>query len=46
MKVRIIEVYKKEEEINKIINVIKNYSFGELQKHPHFEFSLMEKATD
>lgn len=46
MKIRIIEVYQKEEEINKIINLVKNYSFDELQKHPHFEFSLMEKATD
>ncbi|MFA7708277.1 MAG: hypothetical protein WCX73_04985 [Candidatus Pacearchaeota archaeon] len=46
MKVKIISIFKKEEEINKIINKIKNYSFDDFSKHKHFEFSVMEKATD
>jgi len=46
MKTKIIAVYKKEDEIAKIINKIKNYSFDEFQKHRHYEFSILEKATD
>lgn len=46
MKVKIISIFKKEEEIKRIVNKIKNYSFGDLRKHTHFEFSVLEKATD
>lgn len=46
MKVKIISIFKKEEGINKIINKIKNYSFDDFSKHKHFEFSIIEKATD
>ncbi len=43
---KIISIFKNKEDINKIINIIKNYSFENLTKHPHFEFSVMEKATN
>jgi hypothetical protein len=43
---KIIFIFKKEEEINKIIDKIKDYSFEDFKKHKHFEFSLLEKATD
>lgn len=46
MKIKIISILKKEEEIKRIINKIKNYSFDNLRKHSHFEFSVLEKATD
>ena len=46
MKVKIIAIFKKEEEINKIVNKIKEYSFNDFQRHKHFEFSILEKATD
>ena len=46
MKTKIISIYKKEEEIKKIINKIKDYSFDDFSRHWHFEFSIMEKATD
>lgn len=43
---KIIKIYKTQKEINKIINKIKDYSFNDFNEHPHFEFSVMEKATD
>lgn len=46
MKTKIISIFKKEEEITKIVNKIKIYSFNDFTKHEHFEFSVMEKATD
>ena len=46
MKTEIIAVYKKEEEISKILERIREFSFDELEKHPHLEFSFMEKLTD
>ncbi len=46
MKSHIITVFKKEEEIQKITEKLKKYSFDELDKHPHFEFSIMEKVTN
>ena len=46
MKSKIISVFKKEEELRKIINKIKDYSFGDFSRHWHFEFSVMEKLTD
>lgn len=46
MKVKILKIYKNRDEIKKIVNKIKNYSFNDLGKHEHFKFSLMEKATD
>jgi len=46
MNVKIISIFKKEEEIKRIVEKIKNYSFENLKKHYHFDFSIMEKATD
>jgi len=46
MKVKIIAVFKEKEEINKIVNKIKDYSFGDFQRDKHFEISILEKATD
>lgn len=46
MKSKIIAVFKKENEIQKIIEKLKDYSFDEIDKHSHFEFSIMEKLTD
>ncbi len=46
MKTRIISIFKKEEEIIKIVNKIRNYSFDDFKRHEHFEFSILEKATD
>ncbi len=46
MKSHIIAVFKKEEEIKKITEKLRKYSFDELDKHPHFEFSVMEKMTN
>jgi|SRR3989338_1014538 len=46
MQTKIIAIYKKEEEINKILEQIKDYLFDELKKSEHFEFSILEKATD
>lgn len=46
MKTEIISIFKKEEEIKKIVDKVRSYSFEELDKHFHFEFSLIEKLTD
>lgn len=46
MKIRILAIYIKEEEMKDILNKIKKYSFDDLSKHSHFEFSVLEKATD
>ena len=46
MKTKIISIFKKEEEIRKIVENIKGYSFDELYKHSHLDFSIMEKLTD
>jgi len=46
MQTKIISILTKEDEIKKITNLLSNYSFDKLQKHPHFEFSIMEKMTD
>ena len=46
MENEIIAIFKKEEDIKKITDRLKNYSFDNLKKHPHFEFSIMEKLTD
>ena len=46
MKVKIIAVFKEEGEIIKIIDKIKDYSFDDFQRYKHFEFSILEKATD
>ncbi|MEK7548976.1 MAG: hypothetical protein AAB496_00580 [Patescibacteria group bacterium] len=46
MKTKIIKIYKTQDEINKLTNKIKNYTFSDFNKHQHFEFSLVEKATD
>ncbi|PIN95164.1 hypothetical protein COU53_00630, partial [Candidatus Pacearchaeota archaeon CG10_big_fil_rev_8_21_14_0_10_30_48] len=42
----IIKVYHTREEISEIVKEIENYSFEDLRKHDHFEFSVMEKSTD
>jgi|TARA_Y100000310_G_C20456860_1_gene703464 hypothetical protein len=46
MRVRIIAIYKKEEEIKKIIDKIKNYSFKDFSRTYHFDFSILKKSTD
>lgn len=46
MNVKILKIYKTKEEIKKIVNQIKNYSFEDLNQHSHFEFSVIEKSTD
>ena len=46
MESEIIAVYKKEEDIRQITNKIKEHSFDKIDKHPHFEFSIMEKLSD
>ena len=46
MQDEIIAVYEKSEEIEKIVGRLKKFSFTDLQKTRHFEYSLMEKATD
>ena len=46
MKSYIISVFKKDTEIRKITDKLKSYSFEELNKHYHFEFSIMEKLVD
>ncbi len=42
----IIAIFKKEEDIKQITNKLKEHSFENIKKHPHFEFSIMEKLTD
>ncbi len=46
MKSYIVSVFKKEEEIKRIIENIRKYSFDELNRHPHFELSVMEKLAN
>jgi len=46
MKVKILSIFKREEEIKKIVDKIRIYSFSDMKKHPHLEFSILEKATD
>jgi hypothetical protein len=46
MKTEIISVFTKKEDIDKIIDSLKGLMFDEIEKHPHFEFSIMEKLTD
>ena len=46
MAVEIIEIYSKKEDIEKITSLLEKYSFQDLEKHCHFEFSVMEKLTD
>ena len=46
MQTKIVSILTKEDEIKKIANLLSNYSFDNLQKHHHFEFSIMEKMTD
>lgn len=43
---KIIAVYEKEESKKEIINKISKYSFDELPKHFHLDFSVMEKLTN
>lgn len=43
---KIISILEKGEEFNSIITKIKALSFDNLDKHPHFTFSVMEKMTD
>ena len=46
MGVKIISIYTKKEDIDKIIDKIKNYDFSSLKKSSHFEFSILEKNTN
>ena len=46
MKSEIINIFTKADDIRKITDKLRNYSFDELDKHFHFEFSVMEKITD
>lgn len=46
MESEIISIFKEKEEIKKITNRLKGYSFNRIKKHKHFEFSIMEKITD
>jgi len=46
METKIISIYTKKEDIKKITTNFKEKSFDSLKKHPHLEFSIMEKATD
>ena len=46
MKTKVLAIYKNENEIKKIIDKIRNYSFDNFIRHSHFEFSVMEKMTD
>jgi len=46
MQIKTIAVYKKEEEIKKITNKLREYKFRDFKKTGHFEFSILEKATD
>ncbi len=46
MKTKIISIFKSENEIKKIIEKVKAYSFDEFYKHFHYEFSVMQKLTD
>jgi len=46
MEVKIKAIYSKSEDIVHITSKLASYSFSQLKKHPHFEFSLMEKLTD
>lgn len=39
-------IIDKKEEINKLIDRLKLFSFNALIKHPHYEYSLLEKNTD
>lgn len=46
MKTEIISIFEKREDIDKILFKIKEFSFSDFSKHPHFEFSLLEKMTN
>ncbi|MBS3098919.1 hypothetical protein J4462_01770 [Candidatus Pacearchaeota archaeon] len=46
MQDEIIAVYEKRNEIEKIVEKLKQLSFEDLQKTLHLEYSLAEKATD
>lgn len=46
MNIKILKIYKSKEEIDRIVDKIRDYSFKDLEKHFHFEFSIMEKATE
>lgn len=42
----VIAVYEKEEDISSLRNRLKQFSFDDLIKHPHFYYSLDEKIID
>ena len=42
----ILEQFTEEEDLREIINKLKDISFEDLIKHPHYEYSLLEKNTD
>lgn len=46
MRDEVIAVYEKEGEIKKIIEKLREYSFDNLVKTEHFEYSVLEKGTN
>ena len=46
MQDEVIAVYEKVEDIYSFRDKLKQFSFGDLIKHPHFYYSLDEKGTD
>lgn len=46
MKTKVIAIFTKEGDINRITEKLKDISFESIPKHNHFEFSLIEKLTD
>ena len=42
----IIAVITKKEEIQKIVDKFRNYSFSDLKKREHYYYSLYQKNTD
>ncbi|MBI2629061.1 hypothetical protein HYW74_03185 [Candidatus Pacearchaeota archaeon] len=46
MPINIIKIITKEEDIKKVVDRLRNYSFDQIAKDFHFEFSVMEKLTD
>ncbi len=46
MNVKILAIYKKRDDIRKILGKIKGYSFDNFKRTPYFKMSILEKATD
>ena len=46
MRDEIIEIYEKDEAINRVLEILKKHSFDDLIKTKHFLYSIEEKGTD